>query len=458
MKLPRLGGFYDWGKVDNKKKILIAALCCTLVVLSLLTYILNRSVYAISVDGKTIGNASNNKIIDRIKEDLRLKYRDRLGADIEFIQDIQVTPVRALGQKVDTEQELVDKLNKVLSVRVKAVAIDIDGRQVALVKDKATADAVIQGIKDYYVNMSPGELVKIEVSNSVKLVEKFVNPDEIITAETAKNLILKGTLELATYKVKQGDTLWTIAKEQNIPLDDLIKANPQLKSENRLALGEVINLKSIKPLLDVMVTKKVTYQEPIAFETQVVKDNTLWKWDQKIKQPGENGTKEVAAQVVYKNGIKVGQEVLGEKVLKEPVTRIVARGTRAEVAFRGSGRFLWPSVGKITSPFGRRGREFHTGIDVAADRGTPIRASNSGTVTFAGRRGNYGNLVIINHGGGFETYYAHASSILVSVGDKVEKGQQIASVGTTGRTTGPHVHFEVRLNGDPQNPLSYLNK
>ncbi|MDK2879997.1 MAG: hypothetical protein PWR06_2713 [Thermoanaerobacteraceae bacterium] len=458
MKLPRLGGFYYWGKVDNKKKILIAALCCTLAVFSLLTYILNRSVYAISVDGKTIGNVSDSKIIDKIKDDLRLKYQDRLGADIEFIQDIQVTPVRALGQKVDTEQELVDKLNKVLSVRVKAVAIDIDGQQVALVKDKATADAVLQGIKDYYVNMSPGELVKIEVSNSVKLVEKFVNPDEIITAEAAKNLILKGTLELATYKVKQGDTLWTIAKEQNMPLDDLIKANPQLKSENKLALGEVINLKSIKPLLDVTVTKKVTYQEPLAFETQVVKDDTLWKWDQKVKQPGENGTKEVAAQVVYKNGIKVGQEVLSEKVLKEPVTRIVARGTRAEVAFRGSGRFLWPSVGKITSPFGRRGREFHTGIDVAADRGTPIRASNSGTVTFAGRKGSYGNLVIINHGGGFETYYAHASSILVSVGDKVEKGQQIATVGTTGRTTGPHVHFEVRLNGNPQNPLSYLNK
>ncbi|WP_162991280.1 peptidoglycan DD-metalloendopeptidase family protein [Biomaibacter acetigenes] len=458
MKLPRLGGFYYWGKVDNKKKILIAALCCTLAVFSLLTYILNRSVYAISVDGKTIGNVSDSKIIDKIKDELRLKYQDRLGADIEFIQDIQVTPVRALGQKVDTEQELVDKLNKVLSVRVKAVAIDIDGQQVALVKDKATADAVLQGIKDYYVNMSPGELVKIEVSNSVKLVEKFVNPDEIITAEAAKNLILKGTLELATYKVKQGDTLWTIAKEQNMPLDDLIKANPQLKSENKLALGEVINLKSIKPLLDVTVTKKVTYQEPLAFETQVVKDDTMWKWDQKVKQPGENGTKEVAAQVVYKNGIKVGQEVLSEKVLKEPVTRIVARGTRAEVAFRGSGRFLWPSVGKITSPFGRRGREFHTGIDVAADRGTPIRASNSGTVTFAGRKGSYGNLVIINHGGGFETYYAHASSILVSVGDKVEKGQQIATVGTTGRTTGPHVHFEVRLNGNPQNPLSYLNK
>ncbi|MCR4430321.1 MAG: peptidoglycan DD-metalloendopeptidase family protein [Tepidanaerobacteraceae bacterium] len=458
MKLPRVGGFYFWGRADKKRKMLFIALCCALTVLSIVTYIMNRSVYAVSVDGKTLGNVSDRKIVDRIKEDLKSKYRDRLGSDIEFSQDIQVAPIRALGQKVDTEQQISEKLDKILSVQVKAVAIEIDGNQVAVVKDKDAAESALQGVKDYYVNASPGELVKIEVSNGIKLVEKYADPDRVMTAEAAKELILKGAVEIATYKVKQGDTLWDIAKAQNIPLDELIKANPQLESENRLALGEVINLKSIKPLLDVTVTKKVTYQEPIAFKTEIVKDDDLWKWDQKVKQPGENGTKEVAAQVVYKNGVKVEQQVLGEKVLKEPVTRIVARGTKAQVAFRGSGRFLWPLVGNITSPFGRRGREFHTGIDIAADKGTPIRASNAGTVTFAGRRGSYGNLVIVDHGGGYETWYAHASSILVSVGDRVEKGEEIATVGTTGRTTGPHVHFEVRLNGEPQNPLSYLNK
>jgi len=460
MKLPKVGGFYFWGKMDNKKKkILIAAVCCTLALLSIWTFLMNRSVYAVSVDGKTLGNISDSKIIDKIKDDLKLKYQDRLGSDIEFIQSIQVTRIRAVGQKVDTEQELEAKLDKALSVQLKAVAIEIDGQQIALVKDKAAADAVLQSVKDHYVSMPPqGELVKIEVSNGVKLIEKFANPDKIMTADAAADLILNGTMELSTYKVKQGDTLWDIAKAQNVPLDELIEANPQLKSEDRLALGEVINLKAVKPLLDVTVTKKVTYQEPIAYKTETQKDNTLWQWDQKVKQAGENGTKEVAAQAVYKNGVKVGQEILGEKVVKEPVTRIVARGTKAEVASRGTGRFLWPLVGKITSPFGRRGREFHTGIDIAASKGAPIRASDSGTVTFAGRRGNYGNLTIINHGGGYETWYAHATTISVSVGDKVEKGQQIATVGTTGRTTGPHLHFEVHLNGEPQNPLNYLSK
>jgi murein DD-endopeptidase MepM/ murein hydrolase activator NlpD len=104
------------------------------------------------------------------------------------------------------------------------------------------------------------------------------------------------------------------------------------------------------------------------------------------------------------------------------------------------------------------GREFHSGIDIAQSKGAPVRASNSGTVTFAGWRGGYGNLVIVNHGGGIETYYAHNSSITVSVGKQVEKGQQIATVGSTGRSSGSHVHFEIRVNSSPVNPLNYLNK
>jgi len=115
-------------------------------------------------------------------------------------------------------------------------------------------------------------------------------------------------------------------------------------------------------------------------------------------------------------------------------------------------------VGQISSPYGYRGSEFHTGIDIAKSSGSPVYASNGGTVTFAGWSGGYGNLVIINHGGGIETYYAHNSSITVSVGEQVQKGQQIARAGSTGRASGSHVHFEIRINGSSVNPLNYLNK
>ena len=128
-----------------------------------------------------------------------------------------------------------------------------------------------------------------------------------------------------------------------------------------------------------------------------------------------------------------------------------------------TGTFRWPITGRITSRFGTRkspggiGSTNHRGIDIAAPRGTPVYAADGGTVTYAGWMGSYGYLVRIRHENtGYETYYAHNSSLTVSVGQHVYKGQQIARVGSTGNSTGPHCHFEVRYNGVARNPLNYL--
>jgi len=135
----------------------------------------------------------------------------------------------------------------------------------------------------------------------------------------------------------------------------------------------------------------------------------------------------------------------------------------AAVAHLG-GRFAWPvpSSGRITSGYGyrnhptRRRREFHTGIDIGARSGNNIIAADGGTVILSGWHGGYGNTVIIDHGGGVHTLYGHASRLLVSVGDTVERGQVIALIGSTGVSTGPHLHFEVRSNGRHQNPGPFL--
>jgi len=458
MEEPNIKGLLERIKTDKKLQKLVAAVLCSLIVLAVFVPIYNRSVLEVSVNGEVLGNVKDTIALEQIKAELEEKYKDALGVDVEFVQEIKAVPIRAFGQEVDTEEDMLKKLESALSYRLKAVAINIADKEVALVKDKATAEKVLSEVKNHYINETPGELVKVEVVEQVKLVERYVYPNQVIDMEDAVELILKGGVETRQYEVVQGDSLWSISRKENIPLDDLIKANPQLKSEHELALGEILNLNEIKPLLNVKLVKKVTYEESIPYKTETIRDDSLWTWDQIVKQPGEKGSKEIAAEVTFKNGIKVEETVLGEKVIKEPVNRIVARGTKAEVAFRGSGRFLWPIVGQITSPYGWRGREFHAGIDICQSKGAPVRASNSGTVTFAGWRGGYGNLVIINHGGGIETYYAHNSSLLVSVGQQVEKSQQIATVGSTGRSTGPHVHFEIRVNGSPVNPMEYLNK
>lgn len=115
-----------------------------------------------------------------------------------------------------------------------------------------------------------------------------------------------------------------------------------------------------------------------------------------------------------------------------------------------------PIQGTITSRFGGRSRGLHTGLDVATSLGTPVKAAASGVVAYAGYKGSYGYLVVIDHGGGIETYYAHCSKLYVNAGDSVSQGQVISAVGSTGNSTGPHLHIEVRVNGVAKNPQNYL--
>ena len=128
----------------------------------------------------------------------------------------------------------------------------------------------------------------------------------------------------------------------------------------------------------------------------------------------------------------------------------------------GTGKYIWPVRGQVVQNFGWRmhpilhKRQFHTGLDIAVDYGTPIMAADSGIVIFAAYNGGYGKMLLIDHGSGFSTLYGHTSVLLVDKGQTVVKGQIVAKVGTTGLSTGPHLHFEIRKNGTPVNPRDYL--
>jgi murein DD-endopeptidase MepM/ murein hydrolase activator NlpD len=146
-------------------------------------------------------------------------------------------------------------------------------------------------------------------------------------------------------------------------------------------------------------------------------------------------------------------DAAGRRVASAPPPRLKPRPPQQRPHDLG---FIWPIRGKLTSNYGRRRGRMHEGIDVAARSGTPIRAAESGKVIHSGRLGGYGNVVIIKHQGSYRTVYAHASRLYVRKGDFVEKGQRIAAVGSTGRATGPHLHFEIRRGENPRNPVLYL--
>ena len=175
----------------------------------------------------------------------------------------------------------------------------------------------------------------------------------------------------------------------------------------------------------------------------------------------------VEAQQAIIEQMKYDKETIDRKqdesrAASERITQMLRRSGLRSLPVQGSGAMIWPLAGEITSDFGWRthpitgAQRFHSGIDIGGDYGDPIYAAQAGTVEYAGWISGYGYAVIINHGGGISTLYGHCQSLDVSTGQSVAQGELVAECGSTGNSTGPHCHFEVRVNGEPVNPLGYL--
>ncbi len=228
------------------------------------------------------------------------------------------------------------------------------------------------------------------------------------------------------YEVQLGDTMWDIAAEYSTDPESLAVIN-EMENWNRLQPGETVRVLTISGLLH-----------------RADPDDTV----EGIAERYQIDARDLIAVNHLRPGdeLSVGQELILPHARPEQDTVLAARGEL----------FQWPLQGRITSYFGYRWGRMHSGIDIAAPHGTPIEASRAGRVTFAGWRGGYGQLIILDHGDGKTSWYAHLSSMSVGAGQLVDRGQVIGHVGTTGRSTGPHLHFEIRVHDDPRNPLDYL--
>ncbi|MDR1875284.1 MAG: LysM peptidoglycan-binding domain-containing M23 family metallopeptidase [Synergistaceae bacterium] len=261
-------------------------------------------------------------------------------------------------------------------------------------------------------------------------------------------------LEIAAYVVAAGDSLWSIANAQNLEVDTLIGSNV-FKDASMLHPGVVLRIPNQDGIF--YRVKKGDTLEGIAKKYQVSVD--------KIRK---------ASPLADLVALKIGEEIFlpgaRPEAIAEPQTAAKKPGaggtSRKSVASSTQQKvtraYRWPVMGKINSPFGWRRhpitkrRDFHTGLDIKAGRGTVIRSAREGRAAYVGWMGGYGKVVVVDHGNGQSTLYAHCSALLVQQGTKISAGQNIARVGSTGRTTGPHLHFEVRNGNSPENPLKYL--
>jgi murein DD-endopeptidase MepM/ murein hydrolase activator NlpD len=243
--------------------------------------------------------------------------------------------------------------------------------------------------------------------------------------------------------------------------------------DNKLQIGQILKLNIPRPLLSVKTTVSAVQTEDIPFNTVYRSNEDEWQGQSKVVSAGIAGTKEVKYEIAQINGFVVERKVLAETIVADPVDKVVENGAKVIVASRsevavvteirpgsigeGAGILVWPIRARINSPFGYRSRGYHGGLDLQADTGDPIYSAGAGKVISVGFFADYGNQVTIDHGDGLSTMYAHLSQINVSVGQEVGVQELVGLAGTTGRTTGPHLHFEVRINGAPVNPVDYLN-
>ena len=433
-------------------------------------------IYHVYVANAYVGSVADEATVAQIVKQKEIEASKQYKQmELDAGSDITVVPEQVFT--VDTnEVQAVKDLQQAITVQAKAYSLQVGDTAVATLKAKEDVEAVIDGLKLQYVTQNQLQKVKnntdsslpalqknetrivdIELSEEVVTEELLVDPAEITSVEQAVQVLQTGAAQQETYAVKAGDVLGSIANSHSLTIAQLLELNPGLTATSVLQIGQQLNVTVEKPFLSVKAVYEKKKVETIDFAKIVEEDPTMLKGEKVVKQEGAVGKKEVTYVITEENGVRTERAQTAENVLVEPEDRIVIVGTKV-IPSIGTGTFAWPAEGGyISSQMGNRWGRYHYGIDIARPSGYTIKASDNGVVKTAGRHSTYGNYIVINHNNGYESLYAHLSKIDVTVGQVVGQGAALGVMGSTGRSTGTHLHFEIHKNGSEVNPLSYLN-
>lgn len=286
----------------------------------------------------------------------------------------------------------------------------------------------------------------------VEIAEAYIDEDQLMSLEDAIDAVTKEKEKNQTYEVQAGDTLSVIANSRGYYVDEVLALNPGLTRDATLHIGDEIIISVPEPELSIESQVQSTYEEDYYAETQYIENDSWYTTRQEVRQEAVAGHHEVTMLITTKNNTETERQMIHETVMSEPVPEIIEKGTQTPPTY------IKPITGgTLTSTFKWRWGRMHKGVDWAVPTGTAVRASCGGTVVSAGWSSGYGYCITLRHPDGRQTRYAHLSKILVSAGQKVDQNQKIALSGNTGRSTGPHLHFEILINGSQVNPLKYLN-
>lgn len=436
---------------DQMVKFIIAGgLVAVSLVLCLTTYTFG---YTVKVGDEKLGMVSSAKTAQKAMDDIKEEVFSMTGKNFKLRDELDISLSVAPKKDVVEYDELTERLKSASDMFVPAYTIVVDDKSVLALPSEEMA---LSTLDEYKESLKPEETdVDAEFANDVSVTYMFAPKDVLCTKESAVDLLAEG--EYTYYKAETNESVTDLAEKTGTPEEVIIREN-EIEGD-AVKQGQVVKLYSGKMFADVVATQRVQREEAIPFETVSKESDEVYKGDKKIETDGEEGVRYIDESVTYTNGVVTKRDVYTDEIIKEPVTQVELLGTKEVPPSVGTGNLTMPTNGNLSSRFGARWGRQHKGIDLSAPEGTPIYAADNGTVTYSQfNDGGYGYLVKIDHGNGTETFYAHCSELLVTKGQVVKKGDLIAKVGNTGRSTGAHLHFEVRQNGTAIDPLPYLNR
>ena len=240
--------------------------------------------------------------------------------------------------------------------------------------------------------------------------------------------------------------------DHDTTVSSIVALNGLSSADQMIRDGQELIIAVPEPELQLRLTMGEVYEEDYTAEPVIIKNDSWYTTEEVVHEEGTVGHRERNDIVVYQNGMEISREMVHENIITESKAAVIEQGTVIPPTY------IKPLAGgRFTSGFGRRWGRMHKGTDWACPVGTTVYASCAGTVIQASYSGGYGNCVVISHADGRTTRYAHNSKLLVKTGQHVEQGEAVALSGNTGRSTGPHVHFELYVNGAAVDPLDYIS-
>ncbi|MCR5508847.1 MAG: M23 family metallopeptidase [Lachnospiraceae bacterium] len=399
-------------------------------------------VYEVKINEFTVNLRTANEV-----HQLLIRAKQKYDEGDDFVVDLVLDPTRELNVLTTSVTKTGEPGDGSGAVMFPTAGVF---KQVNGIFDIAEQQDVSQfhfGVKD------------LDFGENVEIVQAYADPEKISTLEEAIDLVTKEQEKSKIYEVVAGDSLSVIADKNNTTIDNLIALNPETIPNTKALIrpGDEIKVNSPEPELSVIRMEEVYYEENYNKPIEYIDNDEWFTNESRVVREPVDGFRKVVADITYRNDSEESREIIYEDVVVEAVAKVVERGTKVPPTY------LKPiSGGRMTSGFGKRkapkrgASTYHKGIDWATPVGTSVCASSGGTVVRAGWGSGYGYVVMIEHPDGKQTRYGHLSKILVKAGQEVKQGQKIALSGNTGVSTGPHIHFEILVNGVQVNPLKYL--